>query len=66
MCCDDKKMGAKDTAMGGAPGQPVGMEVLPEDFMNPGAGFSSEDVLGSIYSRLGIGEEEEEEEEVAA
>ena len=59
MCCDDDKKMDRDTQMQGAPGRPVGFEVEPADFMNPGAGFGEEDVMGAIFQQMGLPEEEE-------
>lgn len=60
MCCNDKKVDGQ-TQMQGMAGQPVGFEVDPADFMNPGMGFGAGDVLGSIYAKMGLPEEGEEE-----
>lgn len=61
MCCNDKKEDLYGTTqMMGSAGNPVGMEVQPPDFMNPGSGLGQDDVLGAIYARLGIPPDEEE------
>ena len=59
MCCNDK-MPMGMTQMQGAQGQPVGFDVDPTDFMNPGAGFGEGDVLGAIYARMNLPEGEEQ------
>lgn len=58
MCCNDK-MPTGMTQMNGPSGQPVGFEVDPTDFMNPGSGFGPNDVMGAIYARMQMPPDEE-------
>lgn len=60
MCCDDKMKPEGQTQMQGGMGQPVGFEVSPSDFLNPGSGFGERDVMGAIFARMQMQEEPEE------
>ena len=60
MCCNDK-MPTGQTQMQGGVGQPVGFEVDPSDFLNPGSGFGQDDVMGAIFARMKMQPDQEEE-----
>ena len=60
MCCNDK-MPSGQTQIQGGVGQPVGFEVDPADFLNPGAGFGEQDVMGAIFARMKMMDEEQGE-----
>lgn len=61
MCCNDRLKVEGQTQMYGGGGTPVGFEVDPSDFLNPGMGFNQDDVMGSIYQKMGLPPDEEQE-----